>query len=77
MDDLLTQLRAAAEPTRLRLLALCARHPLCVTDLCAVLGQSQSDVVAYQCVAAKGQMGPMTLTGAYGQKSFIKPGLLE
>ena len=25
MDDLLTQLRAAAEPTRLRLLALCAR----------------------------------------------------
>jgi ArsR family transcriptional regulator len=41
MDDLLTQLRAAAEPTRLRLLALCARHPLCVSDLCAVLGQSQ------------------------------------
>ncbi len=41
MDQLLTQLRAAAEPTRLRLLALCARHPLCVTDLCAVLGQSQ------------------------------------
>ena len=41
MDGLLTQLRAAAEPTRLRLLALCARHPLCVTDLCAVLGQSQ------------------------------------
>ncbi|MGG5817175.1 ArsR/SmtB family transcription factor [Falsiroseomonas sp. HW251] len=41
MDDLLSQLRAVAEPTRLRLLALCARHPLCVTDLCAVLGQSQ------------------------------------
>jgi SAM-dependent methyltransferase len=41
MDEFLSQLRAAAEPTRLRLLALCARHPLCVTDLCAVLGQSQ------------------------------------
>jgi ArsR family transcriptional regulator len=41
MDDLLAQLRAAAEPTRLRLLALCARGALCVTDLCAVLGQSQ------------------------------------
>lgn len=41
MDTLLTQLRAAAEPTRLRLLALCARHPLCVSDLCDVLGQSQ------------------------------------
>jgi ArsR family transcriptional regulator len=41
MDRVLAQLRAAAEPTRLRLLALCARQPLCVTDLCAVLGQSQ------------------------------------
>ncbi len=41
MDDLLTQLRAAAEPTRLRLLALCARGALNVTDMCAVLGQSQ------------------------------------
>lgn len=41
MDELLTQLRAAAEPTRLRLLALCARGAFCVTDLCDVLGQSQ------------------------------------
>jgi ArsR family transcriptional regulator len=41
MDDLLAQLRAAAEPTRLRLLALCARGSFCVTDLCAILGQSQ------------------------------------
>jgi len=41
MDDLLSQLRAAAEPTRLRLLSLCARGALCVTELCAVLGQSQ------------------------------------
>lgn len=41
MDHLLAQLRAAAEPTRLRLLALCARGALCVSDLCDVLGQSQ------------------------------------
>ncbi|MCX7374768.1 MAG: metalloregulator ArsR/SmtB family transcription factor [Alphaproteobacteria bacterium] len=41
MDELLSQLRAAAEPTRLRLLALCARGALNVTDMCAVLGQSQ------------------------------------
>jgi ArsR family transcriptional regulator len=41
MEELLAQLRAAAEPTRLRLLALCARGAFCVTDLCAVLGQSQ------------------------------------
>ena len=41
MEPLLAQLRAAAEPTRLRLLALCARGAFCVTDLCDVLGQSQ------------------------------------
>ena len=41
MDVLLSQLRATAEPTRLRLLALCARGAFCVTELCAVLGQSQ------------------------------------
>ena len=41
MEHLLAQLRAAAEPTRLRLLALCARGALCVSDLCDVLGQSQ------------------------------------
>lgn len=41
MDDLLAQLRAAAEPTRLRLLALCARGAFRVTDLCDILGQSQ------------------------------------
>jgi ArsR family transcriptional regulator len=41
MEETLAQLRAAAEPTRLRLLALCARGALCVTDLCAALGQSQ------------------------------------
>jgi ArsR family transcriptional regulator len=41
MEHLLAQLRAAAEPTRLRLLALCARGAFCVSDLCAVLGQSQ------------------------------------
>ena len=41
MDDLLAQLRAAAEPTRLRLLALCARGAWRVSDLCSLLGQSQ------------------------------------
>ena len=41
MEDLLAQLRAAAEPTRLRLLALCARGAFRVTDLCDILGQSQ------------------------------------
>jgi ArsR family transcriptional regulator len=41
MDHLLTALAAAADPTRLRLLALAARGAFCVNDFCDVLGQSQ------------------------------------
>jgi ArsR family transcriptional regulator len=41
MERLLTALRAAAEPTRLRLLALTARGAFCVTELTEILGQSQ------------------------------------
>jgi len=41
MDHLLASLRAAAEPTRLRLLALTARGAFCVMDFTEILGQSQ------------------------------------
>lgn len=41
MEDLLAALRAAAEPTRLRLLALAGRGAFCVTELTEILGQSQ------------------------------------
>lgn len=44
MDSLLTGLRAAGEPTRLRLLALCAHGELSVTELTHILGQSQPRV---------------------------------
>ncbi len=44
MDQVLAGLRAAAEPTRLRLLALCARGDLTVTELTHILGQSQPRV---------------------------------
>ena len=44
MEELLTGLRAAAEPTRLRLLALCAANELTVTELTTILGQSQPRV---------------------------------
>ena len=37
-------LRAAAEPTRLRLLALLARAELTVGEICEVIGQSQPRV---------------------------------
>jgi ubiquinone/menaquinone biosynthesis C-methylase UbiE len=41
MDTLLTALKAVAEPTRLRLLVLCAHADLTVSDLVQILGQSQ------------------------------------
>jgi len=44
MDELLVGLRAAAEPSRLRLLALCAHAELTVTELTQILGQSQPRV---------------------------------
>ncbi len=44
MDNLLTGLRAAAEPTRLRILALCGQSDLTITDLTEILGQSQPRV---------------------------------
>jgi ArsR family transcriptional regulator len=44
MDDLLLLLRAAAEDTRLRILALAARDQLTVSEFVDILGQSQPRV---------------------------------
>ena len=44
LDSLLLGLRAVAEPTRLRLLVLCAHGELTVTELTQILGQSQPRV---------------------------------
>ena len=44
MEELLSSLRAIGEPTRLRLLALCAAGDVTVTELTQVLGQSQPRV---------------------------------
>jgi ubiquinone/menaquinone biosynthesis C-methylase UbiE/DNA-binding transcriptional ArsR family regulator len=44
METLLQGLRAAAEPTRLRILGLCAYGELTVSDLVQILGQSQPRV---------------------------------
>src|ERR1044072_3888941 len=47
MDHLLTLLRAAAEDTRLRILALAAREDLTVSDSVHALGQSQPRVARH------------------------------
>jgi ubiquinone/menaquinone biosynthesis C-methylase UbiE len=44
MEHLLAALRAIAEPTRLRLVVLCARGELTVSELTQILGQSQPRV---------------------------------
>jgi ubiquinone/menaquinone biosynthesis C-methylase UbiE len=44
LDNFLAALRAAAEPTRIRLVALLARGELTVTELTEILGQSQPRV---------------------------------
>src|ERR1700676_4287514 len=44
MDDMLAALRAVAETTRLRLLVLCSRVELTVSELAQILGQSQPRV---------------------------------
>jgi SAM-dependent methyltransferase len=41
LDDVVRALKSAAEPTRLRLLFLLSQAEYTVTELCAVLGQSQ------------------------------------
>src|SRR5579862_2963421 len=44
LGDLLGALRAVAEPTRLRLVVLCSRGELTVSELAHILGQSQPRV---------------------------------
>ena len=44
LDDTMAGMRAAAEPTRLRILALCADGDLTVSELVRILGQSQPRV---------------------------------
>ncbi len=41
MDHLLNALKAIAEPTRMRILALCLKGELTVSELVRILGQSQ------------------------------------
>ncbi len=53
MDEILQGMRAAAEATRLRILALCAQGDLTVSDLVQILGQSQPRVSRHLKVMAE------------------------
>ena len=54
LDHLLSGFRAAAESTRLRILALCAESELTVTELTQILGQSQPRVSRHLKVLCEG-----------------------
>ncbi|MEP6765338.1 MAG: metalloregulator ArsR/SmtB family transcription factor [Gemmatimonadaceae bacterium] len=56
MDALLTALRSAAEPTRLRLLALLSHGEATVSELCRILGQSQPRVSRHLKLLTDGQL---------------------
>lgn len=56
MDALLAALKSAAEPTRLRLLALLAQGEATVTELCKILSQSQPRVSRHLKLLTDGQL---------------------
>src|SRR5215475_8428542 len=58
-------LRAAGEPTRLRILALLAREELAVLELCRVLGQSQPRVSRHLKLLAEARLVERFPDGAW------------
>ncbi|MBC8086105.1 MAG: metalloregulator ArsR/SmtB family transcription factor [Phycisphaerae bacterium] len=56
MDALLAALKSAAEPTRLRLLALLSHGEATVTELCKILSQSQPRVSRHLKLLTDGQL---------------------
>jgi ubiquinone/menaquinone biosynthesis C-methylase UbiE/DNA-binding transcriptional ArsR family regulator len=56
VDALLTALKSAAEPTRLRLLALLAHGEATVSELCKILSQSQPRVSRHLKLLTDGQL---------------------
>src|SRR6201986_3039713 len=65
-DQAVAVLRAAAEPTRLRILALLAREELAVLELCRILGQSQPRVSRHLKLLADAGLVERFPDGAWG-----------
>ena len=70
MDQLLQGLRAAAEPTRLRILALCGHAELSVTELVSILGQSQPRVSRHLKLLVEGRL---LARNQEGSRAFYRP----
>ncbi|MCW5725086.1 MAG: metalloregulator ArsR/SmtB family transcription factor [Maricaulaceae bacterium] len=65
MDSLITQLKALAEPTRLRIAALLARGELTVSELVAILGQSQPRISRHLKLLAEAGLAERQPEGAF------------
>lgn len=65
MDTLLQALRAAGEPTRLRLLALLAHSELTVSELVRILGQSQPRVSRHLKLLSDARLVERTQEGSW------------
>ena len=70
MEKLLHSLRAAAEPTRLRILALCGHSDLSVTELVSILGQSQPRVSRHLKLLVD---GGLLSRNQEGSRAFYRP----
>jgi hypothetical protein len=70
MESILSSLRAVAESTRLRLLLLCAKGELTVTELTDILGQSQPRVSGCSTGFARGLGSIIGLPRAAGRLSW-------
>src|ERR1700682_5514732 len=73
-DQAVAALRAAAEPTRLRILALLAREALAVLGLCRVLGQSQPRVSRHLKLLADAGLVERFPDGAWVFYRLVGPG---
>src|SRR5258706_16478821 len=65
-DQAVELLRAAGEPTRMRILALLAREELAVLELTRILGQSQPRVSRHLKLLAEAGLGERFPDGAWG-----------
>ncbi|ABI61050.2 SAM-dependent methyltransferase [Granulibacter bethesdensis] len=75
MELMLTQLRACAEPTRLRLLALMALGDFCVVELTDILGQSQPRLSRHLRLLVEAGLLERTREGSNAWFSLAQTGL--
>lgn len=71
LDQMVDVLKAVAEPSRLRILALLARGDLTVSDLTTILGQSQPRVSRHLKLLAEADLIDRYQEGAYVEAAVV------